>query len=250
MIRYPRAAIVGLLASLLPCAAQRAVPPAAPPTTSKVAPAAPALAAPATYVGSDTCGACHEDIAKALAQSPHESVETADKHGFRGKACESCHGPGSNHVQSVSAADIGNPAKLSPAETDRVCLTCHRNQPTVSGRLAASHAHNAIACTSCHSIHAHGPRGLVVRKPNEINALCEGCHIDVKALFAEPFRHRIPENAMTCVDCHNPHGSFKPGLQRMDNANEPGCFKCHSDKRGPFTFEHAPVREDGCQRCR
>ena len=54
---------------------------------------------------------------------------------------------------------------------------------------------------------------------------------------------------MTCVDCHNPHGSFKPGLMRMANANEPGCFKCHGDKRGPFTFEHAPVREEGCQSC-
>ena len=32
----------------------------------------------------------------------------------------------------------------------------------------------------------------------------------------------------------------------MANANEPGCFKCHSDKRGPFTFEHArPVKLTG-----
>jgi hypothetical protein len=28
------------------------------------------------------------------------------------------------------------------------------------------------------------------------------------------------------------------------NANEPGCFKCHADKRGPFVFEHAPVKTD------
>jgi DmsE family decaheme c-type cytochrome len=152
-------------------------------------------------------------------------------------------------VESLSAVDIRNPAKLPPAETDRTCLTCHRNQPTTSGRLEASHAHNAIACTSCHSIHAHGPNGLVVRKPVEINTLCETCHVEVKASFAEPFKHRVPENAMTCVDCHNPHGTFKPGLMRMANANEPGCFNCHSDKRGPFTFEHAPVREEGCQSC-
>jgi DmsE family decaheme c-type cytochrome len=185
---------------------------------------------------------CHEGIGKAAVKSLHEAVDLSDKHGFKCKACESCHGPGSNHVQSLSPADIRNPAKLSPAETDRTCLTCHRNQPTTSGRLEASHAHNAIACTSCHSIHS--PQGLVVRKPAEINTLCESCHIDVKASFAEPFKHQVPENAMTCVDSHNPHGSFKPGLMRMANANEPGCFNCHSDKRGPFTFEHAPVREE------
>jgi len=29
-------------------------------------------------------------------------------------------------------------------------------------------------------------------------------------------------------------------MQTVD-ANEPGCFKCHGDKRGPFSYEHAPV---------
>jgi DmsE family decaheme c-type cytochrome len=212
-----------------------------------------APAAAATYVGSETCAMCHEDIGKAFAKSPHEAVETGDKHGFTGKACESCHGPGSKHVETLSAADIRNPAKLPPAQTDQMCLTCHRNQPTTAGRLEASalntHARNAVACTQCHSIHAHGPDGLVPHTSAEINGLCENCHIDVKASFAQPFRHRIPENAMTCVDCHNPHGSFKPGLMQLTSANEPGCYKCHGDKRGPFTFEHAPVREEGCQSC-
>ena len=32
-------------------------------------------------------------------------------------------------------------------------------------------------------------------------------------------------------------------------ANEPGCFNCHGDKRGPFTFEHSPVRFEGCSAC-
>ena len=244
MKRYARAAFVALFlfAASLPCLAQQTP---APKAAAKPVP----LTTPATFVGSETCATCHEDIGKAFAMSPHEAVDVGDKHGFKGNACESCHGPGSNHIQSLSAVDIRNPAKLSPAQTDSTCLTCHRNQPTTSGRLEASHARDSIACTSCHSIHAHGPEGLVVRKPAEINTLCESCHLDVKASFAEPFKHRVPENAMTCVDCHNPHGSFKPGLMRLTSANEPGCFKCHGDKRGPFTFEHAPVREEGCQSC-
>ena len=32
-------------------------------------------------------------------------------------------------------------------------------------------------------------------------------------------------------------------------ANEAGCYKCHGDKRGPFTFDHAPVRFEGCNTC-
>ncbi len=240
MTRYAPAVLVCCFFALATASAQTAKPAAA---------AKPAQQAPLTYVGSETCATCHEDLGKAFANNPHEAVETGDRHGFAGKACESCHGPGSKHVETLSAADIRNPAKESPAETDKTCLTCHRNQPTTAGRLEASHARNAIACTQCHSIHAHGPNGLVARKPADVNAQCEGCHLDVKSSFAEPFKHRVPENAMTCVDCHNPHGSFRPGLMRMASANEPGCFKCHGDLRGPFTFEHAPVREEGCQSC-
>ena len=240
-----RALLLSLTLAALPCMAQKA----ATKTSAKTPPPAPS-STPATYVGSDACGVCHEDIAKAFAKSPHEAVDKGEtKHGFKGQACESCHGPGSNHVMSLAAVDIRNPAKLAPAEVDKTCMGCHRNQPTTSGRLEASHAHNDIPCTSCHSIHAHGPNGLVSRIPAEINTLCESCHVEVKAEFAQPFTHRVAQNAMTCVDCHNPHGSFKPGLMRMANANEPGCLNCHNDKRGPFAFEHAPVRDEGCQSC-
>jgi DmsE family decaheme c-type cytochrome len=31
--------------------------------------------------------------------------------------------------------------------------------------------------------------------------------------------------------------------------NEETCIKCHQDKRGPFVFEHAAVRVDGCETC-
>ena len=31
--------------------------------------------------------------------------------------------------------------------------------------------------------------------------------------------------------------------------NETGCLSCHADKRGPFAFEHAPVRLEGCGAC-
>ena len=31
--------------------------------------------------------------------------------------------------------------------------------------------------------------------------------------------------------------------------NEQSCLKCHTDLRGPFLFEHAAVRIDGCETC-
>ena len=205
---------------------------------------------PAEFVGSTTCQACHEDIFNAFQKNPHQVVETDKKRGFANNACESCHGPGSKHAESVNAADIRQPAKLKPAQADRVCLTCHQNQPTHVGRINSSHAKDQVSCVACHSVHKNGPHGLVPRKQTEINALCASCHSEVWASFQRPYKHRLPEGAMSCVDCHNPHGgSVLPRGLQTTKANEPGCFQCHGDKAGPFAFEHAPVRLEGCAAC-
>ena len=196
---------------------------------------------PAEFVGSETCQACHEDIFNAFQKNPHHQVETDKKRGFETKACESCHGPGSKHAESMSAADIRNPAKLAPAAADRVCLTCHLNQPTHVGRITSSHAKNQVACVACHAVHKNGPDGMVTRKTADINKLCASCHQDVWASFQRPFGHKVPQGAMSCVDCHNPHGTFLPRSLQTVSANEPGCLKCHGDMAGPFVYEHAPV---------
>jgi DmsE family decaheme c-type cytochrome len=207
-------------------------------------------APPSPYAGSEACAMCHEDIAKAFANTPHHLLDVKDKkRGLEGQACESCHGPGAKHAGSADAADIRNPGKLAPAATDRLCLTCHVNQPTQIGRLQSSHAKDQVACTTCHKIHATAPEVLVVRKTEAINQQCESCHRTVAAQFQKPFHHPVPQGAMSCVDCHNPHGSMRQAMAQSFGANEPGCLNCHGDKRGPFTFEHGPVRFEGCSAC-
>ena len=201
------------------------------------------------YVGSEACQACHEDIYNAFSKSPHHLVDADKKRGFKGQACESCHGPAQKHIESTLATDIRNPGKLTAALADKICMTCHLNQPTHVGRLQSSHAKDQVACTTCHKVHANGPNGLVDRKPTAVNELCEGCHRNVWAQFQRPNHHKVPEGAMTCVDCHNPHGSLRPAMVQSFGSNEPGCLQCHGDKRGPFTFEHGPVRFEGCASC-
>jgi DmsE family decaheme c-type cytochrome len=201
------------------------------------------------YAGSAACQICHEDIFKAFAGNPHHAVETNKKRGWEGRACESCHGGALKHTESADAVDIRNPEKLAAAAADKICLGCHLNQPTHAGRLESSHARDLVACTSCHRVHAGGPEGMVVRAPAAVNQQCAGCHANVWAQFQKPFHHRLPEQAMSCVDCHNPHGSIRRAATQAFGANEPGCFNCHGDKRGPFTYEHAPVRFEGCAAC-
>lgn len=210
------------------------------------------FAAPADtpeYAGSEVCKACHEETFNNLLKTPHSAIETGARRGWKEKSCESCHGPGSKHAESASADDIRNPAKMKAPEVDRTCLTCHLNQRTPVGRIASGHAKDEVACTACHSIHGAGGAKLVTHKKAEINATCSGCHISQWASFNKPYKHRLPEGAMSCVDCHNPHSSFRADSLRTSFGNEPGCLQCHSDKRGPFVFEHAPMRLEGCTAC-
>src|SRR4051794_26995762 len=125
----------------------------------KGAPATPAPAdnKPAEYVTSSTCQGCHEDIFNAFQKNPHQVVEKDKKRGFEEKACESCHGPGSKHAESMSAADIVNPSKIKASANDKLCLNCHLNQPTHVGRINSRHARNQVSCSACHSIHKNGP---------------------------------------------------------------------------------------------
>jgi DmsE family decaheme c-type cytochrome len=222
---------------------------AAMPATAQEAKESGGKPAAPSFAGSEICQGCHEDIVTGFRKNAHHALETNSKRGTAGHACEACHGPGSVHAESASAADIRNPAKLSAAEADRACLTCHRNQATHAGRVTSSHARNQVACTACHSMHKAAPEGKTVSKTERINQQCALCHQDVWASFQKPFKHKVAEGAMSCTDCHNPHGSVLPHALQTARGNEPGCLKCHTDKAGPFPYEHAVMRTDGCTAC-
>lgn len=207
--------------------------------------------AAAQYAGSEACAGCHDEISGNFEKNKHASLEKDKRRAWDGKACESCHGPGAKHAETLEVTDILNPAKLSAPRADAICLDCHKNTPTQAGMLQGGHGRNAVPCTSCHNVHKTGAESshIIHRSAAGINGQCSGCHLDVMASFQKPHRHRVNEGAMSCTGCHNPHGSFLNRNLRLANGNEPSCFKCHSDKRGPFVFEHAPVRNEPCSTC-
>jgi DmsE family decaheme c-type cytochrome len=84
---------------------------------------------------------------------------------------------------------------------------------------------------------------------NKEPQLCLACHGEMKSQFSMPFHHRVPEGAMKCSDCHNPHGGFELKQTRLAAGADAACIKCHTDKQGPFVFEHAPVKQEGCVIC-
>jgi DmsE family decaheme c-type cytochrome len=206
------------------------------------------------YAGSETCKTCHEEIYTNLQKSPHFAIETGSRPGWikqswAQRSCEACHGPGAKHAESASADDIRNPAKLTAPLTNNTCLACHVNQNTTGGRIASGHAKDQVGCTTCHFVHGANGAKLVEHNKAAINSRCSSCHVSQWAAFSRPYKHRLPEGAMSCVDCHNPHARFSRDSMRTAFGNEPGCLACHSDKRGPFVFEHAPMRLEGCEAC-
>jgi DmsE family decaheme c-type cytochrome len=82
---------------------------------------------------------------------------------------------------------------------------------------------------------------------SSISGVCATCHTDIRAQFNRRSHMPVPEGEMSCADCHNPHGSLTRPLLKTDTVNET-CYQCHAEKRGPFLFEHVPVR-DNCLNC-
>src|SRR6202142_2801648 len=200
------------------------------------------------YVGSEVCMTCHEDIYKGWEKTPHWKTTLDTKGGPSHQGCESCHGPGAAHV-----AGGGDVTKIfifkdhTTKEINDRCLTCHAGGPQHMNAINSIHTKNDVSCVSCHSPHhAQTTEYLLSKKQPE---LCHGCHLQQKAQFNMPFHHRVNEGLIQCSDCHNVHGTVKPKQVRTNSTQDAICFKCHTDKQGPFVYEHAPVKIDGCQSC-
>jgi len=235
----PALAALALLYAILPAAAQDT-------QSTKAAPAGATENAPnaAQYVGSDTCKTCHEDLYKNSFEHTAHFKTTLDG----GHGCESCHGPGSEHVAGGGdITKIISFKNLSREESSQRCLGCHAEKHAQQHFAESAHSSNGIGCLDCHSPH-HGKEAqylLVQSQPQ----LCYGCHTAEKADFAKPFHHRVNEGLVECSDCHNVHGTVRLRQVRELPNGDFVCYKCHSEKRGPFVYEHVPVKTEGCTSC-
>ena len=207
-------------------------------------------AAGATAVGERTCIACHQLESEHFTHTFHAlGLHAANKADASIPVCETCHGPGSLHAKDPTGKGliIGYTKDSgTPIETQtKTCLTCHEGGPRDhwSGSI---HQRNGLSCSDCHNPMAKfSAEGLMAKA--SINDTCAQCHRDVRLQFNRRSHMPLPEGQMSCDDCHNPHGSITSPLLKTNTVNET-CYQCHAEKRGPFLFEHAPVRES-CLNC-
>jgi DmsE family decaheme c-type cytochrome len=201
---------------------------------------AQAGAPPAGWSASD-CQSCHE---KAVGPTFQHS-----KHARSDQSCASCHTDVAAHMKAQMSGDKSGPVPslktLTAAQISETCLKCHEKgkQENWHGGL---HERRAVGCTSCHSIHSFKSKSgqLTTVRASET---CYACHKSERAKTLRTSHHPVREGKLECTSCHNPHDGSRPKMITAESTNEL-CYQCHTEKRGPFLFEHAPVRED-CSSC-
>ncbi len=208
---------------------------------------------PSLYVGAETCKTCHEDMPvkgffKNYEDSPHFVTTLDTKKGPEWHGCEACHGPGKEHVEGG-----GDKTKIftfkgaSAQEISARCLDCHQYGEEHGNFARSVHLQNSVGCTDCHDPH-HAKESQFLLKAKQPD-LCYSCHLDKNQQFNRPFHHRVNEGLMKCTDCHNQHGGFQSRQLRATASQDLVCFTCHTDKAGPYVYEHEVVKIEGCVAC-
>ena len=202
------------------------------------------------YVGHAVCMGCHQQAASHWSHTLHAKVFVSNpRNELQARRCEACHGPGSEHLKNPadkqSIVRFSHQSERDAAEQNEMCLACHDGGQRIHW-MSSIHERNDLVCSDCHNPMAQFSVDGLLAKPS-ISETCFGCHRQQRADFNKRSHMPLPEGQLSCVDCHNPHGSTTDPLLRTDTVNET-CYQCHAEKRGPFIWEHAPVRED-CTNC-
>jgi len=177
----------------------------------------------ATYVGSETCAACHEAEAREFQLSPHARVSVRGE-GVEVQECEMCHGPASLHVDDSG----GKGTILNPAQDFETCFACHMEK---KAEFNLPHHHPVVEgkmnCTACHSPHGPEVRPWSATTMDGINQACLECHQEQRGPFV--WEHEgIREG---CTTCHAVHGSMHGAMLVARDNNL--CLRCHTQVNFP-----------------
>ena len=236
------------------------------------APQATPAAAPAAgdYVGSDTCISCHDEQHKRIQNTPMGRILLGHpRNDLEKLGCEACHGPGRAHVEAGGGKEtipvrFAKDSKNTVEEQNAACLSCHQKGNRMFW-MGSPHESRQLACVDCHTVHYGGmaehldnrklssqsryeaplteTAGIKKTQPE----LCLQCHQMRRAQLQRSSHMPYREGKVTCTSCHNPHGTPYASQLLQPTVNE-NCLSCHTERRGPFLWEHPPVMEN-CANC-
>ncbi len=204
------------------------------------------------------CTACHRDKFETTVRNPHDLLDTVEWQEQTGNSlvCLNCHVDADDHIGA--GGGLGNifAFREEPATAQNAtCLSCHGD--THPEFESSEHSLAGLTCASCHSQHSADESvasllRLSMQSRDMLgfsgsSALCVDCHAGTASDFAFNERHRLTEGVLECTSCHDPHS--RESFSLLGGFRQEQCAGCHSDKGGPFVFEHAASRVDGCTAC-
>jgi DmsE family decaheme c-type cytochrome len=198
--------------------------------------------------GDAMCLTCHEDQGTQIRGTMHGRAQhPRTPAATNGRTCETCHGPGQAHVEAGGDPELmRSPAEMPAREASATCTSCHNRGPHLqwSGSM---HDQRNVSCVTCHSVHSPKSDVAQLKKATQIET-CAQCHKPQVLKVQRAMHMPVREGKMECTSCHNPHGSTNVKLLKVGNWVNETCVSCHTEKRGPFLWEHAAGRES-CISC-
>ena len=149
---------------------------------------------PDPYVGEQMCARCHEDVHRARSAVVHGSGGAPE---LAEKRCQSCHGPGRQHVQRPDDPKL-TPSidRMTLAQRNALCTDCHEKMPAFDPTHEAAN----VSCSGCHIFHQlRAGIGAMGWQPN-----CLSCHAGSKAFdeLHEYDMDAMASGTISCRDCH------------------------------------------------
>jgi len=165
-----------------------------------------------------------------------------------GVICERCHGPGAGHVNGGA---IVNPARLTPARRDEICMQCH-----LEGKAAIERPDRHL-----YEFRPGDSLGDYVRyfvlvgvQGAELGAVSQ-----VEALLQSTCKKKSGD-VMSCTSCHDPHQSpttkdrvaYYRGkclachgvtFGATHHGNRPDCTECHMPSLSSTDVAHTQVTD-------
>lgn len=196
----------------------------------------------------ESCGNCHADVKEKFVTSEHARALAAEVKGAPN--CLTC------HLADLSYASPGQDTLRTKVRQEKMCLSCHLDNPDVRARMnpttgfiaayeksvhgAALLGGNSLAanCVDCHGSHemkkGFDPTARVSKE--HIPQTCSKCHAGIAKEYGES-AHGVAlakgiAQAPVCTDCHGEHNILAPTDPRSPvapkNLSAQVCSPCHS----------------------
>lgn len=151
---------------------------------------------------------------------------------FFGVGCETCHGPGSAHIEAAKRKDPNLLMKrlqdLTPREINEECGKCHRSFDGVGA--------GGIEVTMTNRFQAYGLMQSPCFEKGGEKLSCLTCHDPHDNLETNPRHYDI-----VCMTCHSPGAKLAPPEVPQERAEfvcpvnpNQKCTSCHMPKRKVF----------------